>query len=157
MMNFVLPEEHTIFENEILSILTLLWTGTFVWRVLHVGQKLLILLECTPCFSGVRVAQSLVFYIVLCTSLFNFLLVIVLSDRLRFTASDYPFRTFKHCTYLTRQNDPSRWKWTLINDYIGRYKLEIKHSFLDTKHKLKKDRQHNCQKKKVKMTSNDLS
>jgi hypothetical protein len=26
MMNFVLPEEHTIFENEILSILTLLWT-----------------------------------------------------------------------------------------------------------------------------------
>ena len=43
-----------------------------------------------PVFSAVRVARSLVFYLMLCRSLFA-LLPIVLSVLLRFTASDYTF------------------------------------------------------------------
>ena len=46
----------------------------------------------TLVFSGVRVARSLVFCVVFCTSLFViFLLGIVLSVLLQCTASDYPF------------------------------------------------------------------
>ena len=45
-----------------------------------------------PVFNRVHVAQSLVFYVVFCRSLFVlFLLVIVLSVLLRFTASNYMF------------------------------------------------------------------
>ena len=52
-------------------------------------------------FSGIRIAQYLVFCVVFCTSLFVllgffFVLPIVLSDLLRFTASDYPFVILKH-------------------------------------------------------------
>jgi len=53
--------------------------------------------EFTPCFSGVRAAQSLVFCVMFCVSLFvPFLLAIGLSAFLQFTASDYPFGIFKH-------------------------------------------------------------
>jgi hypothetical protein len=45
-----------------------------------------------PVFNRVRVAQSLVFYVVLCRSLFVlFLLAIVLSVLLQLTASNYIF------------------------------------------------------------------
>jgi len=66
-----------------------------------VEQELPILPE-HPVFSAVRVAQSLAFYAVFCISLFVllsfFLLVIVLSVLLRFTASDYllSLRTQNH-------------------------------------------------------------
>ena len=54
----------------------------------HLGSTLFL-------FSSVHVAQSLVFYVVFCRSLFVlFLLAIVLSVFL-FTASNYPFRVFK--------------------------------------------------------------
>jgi len=46
------------------------------------------------CFSGVRVARSLVFRVMFCRSLFV-LLSVVLSVLLRFTTSDYPFSIFK--------------------------------------------------------------
>jgi hypothetical protein len=50
--------------------------------------------EFTPGFSGIRVARSLVFCVVICTSLFvllsDFLFAVVLCVPLRFTASDYP-------------------------------------------------------------------
>ena len=46
-------------------------------------------------FSGVRVTRFLVFYMYFCRSLFVlFILVIMLSVPLRFTASDYPFGNF---------------------------------------------------------------
>ena len=45
-------------------------------------------------FSGVPVTRSLVLYVMFCTSLFV-LLAIVLSVRVRFTDSDYPFGVFK--------------------------------------------------------------
>jgi len=48
--------------------------------------------EFTPVFSGVRTVQSLVYYVVFCRLLFVlFLLAIVWSVLLRFTASDYLF------------------------------------------------------------------
>jgi hypothetical protein len=51
------------------------------------------------CFSGVRVARSLVFCVMFCRSLFVllsfFFLVIVLCVLIRFTASDYPFSIYK--------------------------------------------------------------
>ena len=47
-------------------------------------------------FCGIRVAQSVVFGVVFCKSLFVFFLLdIVLSVRLRYTDSDYPFDIFK--------------------------------------------------------------
>jgi len=65
----------------------------------HVEQELLTFLEhlsSHPVFSGVRVARSLVFCVVFCTSLFFlFLFSIVLAVFLQFTASDYPFDIFK--------------------------------------------------------------
>jgi len=52
--------------------------------------------EFTPGFSGVYVSRSLVFCVVFCRSLFVlFLLPIVLSVLLQFSASDYPFGIFK--------------------------------------------------------------
>jgi hypothetical protein len=48
----------------------------------------------TPGFSGIRIAQSLVFCVVFCRSLFV-LLAIALYALLRFTVSDYPFGIFK--------------------------------------------------------------
>jgi hypothetical protein len=69
------------------------------WRVPQVEQEHLILpeyLNWLPVFSGVRVARSLVFYVMFCRSMFVlFLLAIVLSVLLRFTFSDYPFGIFK--------------------------------------------------------------
>jgi hypothetical protein len=44
-----------------------------------------------PVFSEVRVARSLVFCVMLFTSLSVFLLATALCVPLRFTASDYPF------------------------------------------------------------------
>jgi hypothetical protein len=65
----------------------------------HVEQQLHTLPEhlCSPLdFSEVRVARSLAFCIVFCRSLFVvFLLAIVLSVFLRFTAADYPFAILK--------------------------------------------------------------
>jgi len=47
-------------------------------------------------FSGIRVAQSLHFWVVFIVFPFVLLLLaIALSDILRFTASDYPFGIFK--------------------------------------------------------------
>ena len=66
--------------------------------------------EFTLGFSGVRIARSLVLYIVVWHFVL-FILTIVLSFLLRFTASDYPFvifklflkcqypKTTKHCKY----------------------------------------------------------
>ena len=52
-----------------------------------------------PVFSGVRVARCLVFYLLCCISLFDtFSMAIVLSV-FRFTASGYPFDTFKLSLY----------------------------------------------------------
>ena len=75
---------------------------TVTRRLSHVEQELLTLSEhmsSSSIFSGVRVAQSLVFCVVFCRSLFCsfviFLLAIVLSVLLRFTASVYPFGIFK--------------------------------------------------------------
>ena len=67
------------------------------WWVPHMEQELLTLVEhlnSPPVFSGVLVARSLVFYVMLSRSLFV-LLVIVLSVHLRFTASDYCCGIFK--------------------------------------------------------------
>jgi hypothetical protein len=52
--------------------------------------------EFTPCFSGVRVARSLVFFVVFCKSLFVLLFFFYwsLSDPL-YTASDYFSDNFK--------------------------------------------------------------
>jgi len=53
-------------------------------------------LSSPPVFSEVLVAQSLVFFVVFCRSLFVLLLLtIVLSALLQFTASDYFFGIFK--------------------------------------------------------------
>ena len=49
-----------------------------------------------PVYSGVRVTQSLVLYVMFCRSLFVlFLLAIVLFVLLSFTDSDYPFDIFE--------------------------------------------------------------
>ena len=64
---------------------------TVAWRVSHVEQELLAIpehLSSTPVFSGIRVARSLVFYVMLCRSLFV-LLAIVLSALVQLMASDY--------------------------------------------------------------------
>ena len=51
--------------------------------------------EFTSSFSGVRVARSLVLYVVFCISLYVFfLLAIVLSVLLRVSDFDYPFGIF---------------------------------------------------------------
>jgi hypothetical protein len=69
------------------------------WQVPLVEQELLTILEhlCSALvLSGVHVVQSLVFCLVFCRSLFVFfLLAIILSFFLWFTASDYPFGIFK--------------------------------------------------------------
>ena len=61
----------------------------------------------TPNFSGVRVARSVVFYEVFCTSMFcpfvPFLIAITLSVLLRFTTFDYPFGILK--LFLNFQSD----------------------------------------------------
>ena len=71
-------------------------------RVLNVEQKLITLpehLDSPPVLSGVRVAQSSVFCVMFCRSLFVlFLLVIVLSV-LRSTASDCPFLVSSNLSY----------------------------------------------------------
>jgi hypothetical protein len=59
--------------------------------VSHEEQELLAIpehLSSTPIFSGIRVARSLVFYVMLCRSLFV-LLAIVLSALVQLMASDY--------------------------------------------------------------------
>ena len=71
-------------------------------RVLNVEQKLITLpehLDSPPVLSGVSVAQSSVFCVMFCRSLFVlFLLVIVLSV-LRSTASDCPFLVSSNLSY----------------------------------------------------------
>ena len=65
-------------------------------------------LSSPPVFSAVRVSRSLVLCVVFCRSLFVilsfFLLVIVLSVLLRFTAYDYHFSTFKLFFLPTNSN-----------------------------------------------------
>ena len=75
---------------------------TVTRRLSHVKQELLTLSEhmsSSSIFSRVRVAQSLVFCVVFCRSLFCsfviFLFAITLSVLLRFTDSVYPFGIFK--------------------------------------------------------------
>ena len=76
--------------------------STFVTRATrrapHLEQELLILpelLSSPPVFSGVHNARSLVFCVMFCRSSFVlYLLAIVLSVLLRFTASDYSFGIF---------------------------------------------------------------
>jgi len=48
-----------------------------------------------PVFSGVRVARSLVFCAMFCRSLFVLFHLSIVLSVLRFTASEYPFGTFK--------------------------------------------------------------
>jgi len=63
-----------------------------------VEQELLILpeyLSSLPIFSGVRVAQPLVFYVVFCRSLLVLLFLDIVLCILQFTVSDYPFGIFK--------------------------------------------------------------
>ena len=70
---------------------------TVAWWVSHVEQELLThpeYLSSLPVFSGVRVARYLVLWIVVCPFVL-FLLTIVMSILLRFTASDYYFGIFK--------------------------------------------------------------
>jgi len=71
----------------------------------HLEQELLSLLELIPGFSGVRVAQFLVFCVMFCRSLFVLLsfvfLVIVFSALLQYIASNYPFDIFKLYLPLT--------------------------------------------------------
>ena len=56
-------------------------------------------------FSWVRIAQSLVFCVMFCGSLFVlFLLAIVLSVFLRITASDYPFDIFELFSWYKVEN-----------------------------------------------------
>ena len=51
-------------------------------------------------FCGIRVAQSVVFGVVFCKSLFVFFLLdIVFSVIFRFTGSDYPFGIFNFFLY----------------------------------------------------------
>jgi hypothetical protein len=72
-------------------------------------------LSSSPVFSGVCVAQSLVFYVMFCKSLYVgffwvlFLLAVVLSVLLRFMASDYLIGIFKPFLrgYHTLQGDNS--------------------------------------------------
>jgi hypothetical protein len=66
-------------------LLTVALNTTTLTLALHVVTSQL------PCFSGVRVAQSLIFRVVFCRSLFVlFLSVIVLSVLLRIMGSYYP-------------------------------------------------------------------
>jgi hypothetical protein len=70
-------------------------------------------------FSGARVIQPLVFYVVFCISSFVlFLLAIVLPVLLRLMASDYPFGIFKlfHVKSQTIPFEPiwCRWKTNLL-------------------------------------------
>ena len=74
---------------------------TVAWLVPIVEQELPTLpenLSSPPVFSGVRVAQSLVFCVVLCgwffVLLFCFSVAIVCSVLVPFTATDYPFGMF---------------------------------------------------------------
>ena len=72
---------------------------TVTWRVVLVEHDLPTIpwhLSSSPVFSGVHIAQSLVFCVMCSISLFLlFHLVIVLSVLLRFTDSDYPFGILK--------------------------------------------------------------
>ena len=71
----------------------------------HYLNFLFIIKDSPPVFSEVRVARSLVFCVVFCTSLLVlFLLVIVLSTLLRFTNYDYPFGIFKLFLLINKQN-----------------------------------------------------
>ena len=70
------------------------------WLVPLVKQTLLTLpehLSCSPVFSGIRVARSLIFCVVFvdpCLSFCHFVLVIALSVRILITTSGYPFGSF---------------------------------------------------------------
>ena len=61
-------------------------------------------------FSGVCVARSLVFCVMLCRVLFvplsTFNLAIIMSVILGFTASGYPFNIFKHFLSKTKKGSP---------------------------------------------------
>jgi len=46
-------------------------------------------------FGSVRVSQSLVFYVVICKSLFVLFILSITLSVLRVSASDYPFGIFK--------------------------------------------------------------
>ena len=89
-------------------------TGIFVLGLVYVP----LILWSTwvhPCFSGVCVTRSLVFCVMFCRSLFvHFLLAIVLSVLLWFTASYYPFGIFKIflCTVWNGM------KWKLLRYYV---------------------------------------
>ena len=80
-------------------------------------------LSSPPVFSGVRVTRSLVvcvcFVIVVCPFIL-FMLVIVLSVRLRYTDSDYPFDVFKpfFLYFCDRVEINMRGNFFLLFDYI---------------------------------------
>ena len=65
-----------------------------------------------PVFSGVRVAQSLVFCVVYCGSLFVIFFLVIAFYFLRFTASNYPFGIVKLFSHITRGGN---------NTYIFQY------------------------------------
>ena len=93
---------------------------TVTWRMSHVEQEQLTLLEhlsSPPVFSGIRVAQSLVFCVMFCRQFFVlFHLAIALSVVLRFTASDYPFGIFQLFLY----------GWPQIDVQITQYNDQLK-------------------------------
>ena len=80
-----------------------IWSFPFSWlitgfvarvtrRVEHVEQELI---TRAPGFSGVRVAQSLVFCVMLCRKLFVLFQLAIMLSVLRFTASDNLFGILK--------------------------------------------------------------
>jgi hypothetical protein len=74
----------------------------------------------TSCFSGIRVAQSLVFCIILCPFVL-FRSVIPLYVLLRFTNSDYPFGIFK---LFTKSRGLRHKSTLLIEVYVPRRESE---------------------------------
>jgi hypothetical protein len=64
---------------------------TIIKNCLNAPLLIRLVLRVEPGLSLVRVAQSLVFCVVFCTSLFVFFLLAIVLSVLRFTADDYLF------------------------------------------------------------------
>ena len=89
--------------------------------------------ELTRDFHGVRVAQSLVFYVVFCRTLLIFMvffLLAIVSSVIRFTASDYPLDMFKLFLHIQRYDH----KWFVIFHKITTFTLETSERYTSSKH-----------------------
>ena len=90
----------TFHYNGLHWILRFIHNMPFAWQVPLVEQELLTILKymsLTTVFTEVCVAQSLVFCVAFCKSLFVLFLLAILLSVLRYTASDYTFNHFS-CT-----------------------------------------------------------